>query len=65
MLFGIWDFEANDWVRELPSQVDDGGVAILAYASEARAKQRACKHWAAGSYAELVEDGNGEVRPLP
>ena len=31
MMWGIWDFDLKDWVRELPSKVDDGGIAILAF----------------------------------
>jgi hypothetical protein len=63
-MFGIWDLEKNDWVRELPSKVDDGGEAILAFESERRARQRAAKHFGFDGYAEAKRKGWCEVRPL-
>lgn len=63
-MWGIWDCNDADWVRELPSKVDDGGEAVLAFTSEAEAKRRAAKHYGYRSYAAAKRDGHCEVRSL-
>lgn len=63
-MWGIWEFEINDWFRELPSKVDDGGIALLAFTSKAEACDRAAKNWGYDSYSQMKADGWGEVRPL-
>lgn len=34
LFYGIWCYDAKDWLRELPSTVDDGGIAIIGYTSK-------------------------------
>jgi hypothetical protein len=63
-VFGIWDNDRNDWVRELPSKVDDGGAAILAFEKCRQAQRRAAKHFGCDTYAEARRDGWCEVRRL-
>lgn len=63
-MWGIWDNDKNDWVRELPSKVDDGGSAILAFFSKADACRRAAKHFGFDSYTEAKTKDWCEVRPL-
>lgn len=64
MIYGIWDYETKDWVREMPSRVNDGGVAVLAFQSKREACKRAADHWACGYYSDAKRLGYCEVRPL-
>jgi len=57
----IWDFESNDWLRELPSKVDDGGVAVLMFGHRREAQERAAKHFGYEFYWEAKRDGWCEV----
>lgn len=61
-LYGIWDYDDDDWLRELPSKVDDGGKAILAYENTIAAKLRAAKHYGHDSY--MNTGGYCEVREI-
>lgn len=65
----IWCFDANDgkgdWLRELPSKVDDGGEAVLAFTSQLKARQRAAKHYGFDTYGEMRRAGWCEVRWHP
>ena len=73
-LYGIWckDLKLNkksgryrgDWLRELPSNVDDGGIAMLVFASLREAQSRAAKHYGFDSYTEVKKNGWCEVRSL-
>jgi hypothetical protein len=67
-LYGIWCKDLNNskggWYRELPSKVDDGGIAILAYTSQRKAKRRAAQEYGFDTYAEAVRNDWVEVRPL-
>lgn len=67
-LYGIWCTDLNDnkgdWYRELPSKVDDGGIAILAFTSQREAKSRAAQEYAFDTYAEAKKSGWCEVKPL-
>lgn len=63
-MYGIWDHGEDDFVREMPSKVDDGGVAILAFATEKKARIRAAKHYGYETYAQLKKDGIAETRQL-
>ncbi len=67
-MFGIWCHDENDgngdWMRELPSKVDDGGTAILAFDDRSEACIRAAKHYACETYADAKRDGWCEVRRL-
>jgi len=67
-LYGIWCKDENnnrgDWLRELLSNVDDGGIAILAFTSIKEAKQRAAKNYGYDTYAKAKKDGWCEVKPL-
>jgi hypothetical protein len=60
-VYAIWDNDAHDYVRELPSNVDDGGEAILMFTSRRDARERAAKHWGCLTYRELWATGNGQV----
>lgn len=51
----------DDFVRELPSKVDDGGVAILGFTSRREAESRAAKHFGYESYGAAHRDGWCEV----
>lgn len=64
-MWGIWCKDTNDWLRELPSKVDDGGEAVLAFASRMTARRRAAKHYGFETWAEVVVAGWCEVRKLP
>lgn len=68
MIYGIWCKDENgnkgDWLRELPSNVDDGGIAILAFLTKRAATTRAAKHYGFTTYAEAVCRDWCEVRPL-
>lgn len=68
VLYGIWCKDLNnnkgDWYRELPSKVDDGGIAILAYTSQREAKKRAAQEYGFDTYAEVKKNDWCEVRPL-
>jgi predicted phosphoadenosine phosphosulfate sulfurtransferase len=63
-VWAIWDYVKKDWVREMPSKVDDGGEAILCYTSARAAKRRAAKHFGYDSYSGVEGDGWCEVRPV-
>ncbi len=63
-MWGIWDFDLCDWVREMPSKVDDGGEALLAYGRKVDACRRAAKHFAFPSYSDAKRAGACEVRRL-
>lgn len=63
-MYGIWDFDAKDWVREMPSKVDDGGVAVLAFATKRQACERAAQHFAYQTYSEAKITGWCVVRLL-
>lgn len=62
-LYGIWCKDEKDWLRELPSKVDDGGEAILAFQFLSEAKARAAQHYACDTYAEAKRQWC-EVLPL-
>jgi hypothetical protein len=63
-MWGIWDCDSNHWVRELPSKVDDGGIAVLAFWSKREACRRAAKHFGFDDYADAKRNGCCEVRRL-
>lgn len=63
-MWAIWCLDVNDWLRELPSKVDDGGEAVLAYTSRRAAQRRAAKHFACASYGEAKAAGWCEVKLL-
>lgn len=67
-LYGIWckDLKDNkgDWFRELPSRVNDGDIAILAFTSKREARYRAADNYGYDTYAEAKKDGWCEVKPL-
>ncbi len=66
-LYGVWCKDIGtqgDWLRELPSKVQDGGTAILAFASEREAKRRAAVHYGFGAYSEAKAMNWCEVKPL-
>lgn len=63
-IWAIWDLDEKDWVRELPSKVDDGGEAILAFTSKREAYRRAAKHFGFDSYTEATRKGWCEVREI-
>jgi len=63
-LYGIWCYDTKDWLRELPSKVDDGGEAILVFTSKAKAMQRAAKNYGYDTYAQAEKDGWCSVREL-
>lgn len=51
-------------MRELPSNVDDGEIAILAYTSIREAKARAAKAYGFDTYDEAKKNGWVEVKTL-
>jgi hypothetical protein len=51
-LYAIWGEDIEDWIRELPSKVDDGEIAILTFTSLREARERAAKHYGFDTYAE-------------
>lgn len=58
-IYGIWckdlkDYK-GDWLRELPSNVDDGGIALLTFTSKREACARAGKHYGYDSYTQAKE----------
>lgn len=61
-LYGIWCFDENSWLRELPSTVDDGGIALLVLPTKKSACERAAKHYGYESYREAKKEGWCEVR---
>lgn len=67
-IYGIWCKDLNeskgDWYRELPSQVDDGGIAILAFTSLREARERAAQEYGFDTYVEARKNDWCEVRPL-
>jgi hypothetical protein len=56
-LYGICDLDTNDFVRELPSKVDDGGEAILVFTSKAAAERRGRQHFGCENESKAVRDG--------
>lgn len=44
-MYAIWDVEEQDWIRELPSKVDDGQIAVLVFRFKHHAQRRAAKHY--------------------
>ena len=46
----IWDVAEHDWIREMPSKVQDGGVAVLAFTSKREAYRRAAEHFGHKTY---------------
>lgn len=56
-MYAIWDFDLRGWVRELPSKVNDGGEAILVFASLRKARERAAQHFGYDAYAPAEKDG--------
>lgn len=68
-MFGIWVRESAsrehaEWLRELPSKVDDGDVAVLAFTTRHEAEARAAKHFGYDTYDQMLADNWCEVRPL-
>jgi hypothetical protein len=67
-LYGIWCYDLRDgkgdWYRELRSNVDDGGIALLVFASIHKAKSRAAQEYGFDTYAEAKKNGWVEVRPM-
>lgn len=67
-LYGVWckdeDGGRGDWLRELASNVDDGGIALLAFTSIRAAQARAAKHYGYDSYSGVKKDDWCEVRLL-
>ena len=65
-LFAIWCKEARnnkgDWMRELPSKVSDGGIAILTFESKQAACHRAALAYGFQTYKEAKAKGWCEVR---
>jgi hypothetical protein len=61
----IWCEDVNDWLRELPSKVDDGGEAVLAFTTVLAARQRAAKHYGKNSYGEAKAEGWCRVVGVP
>lgn len=64
MLYGIWDNNEKDWVRELPSTIDDGGIAILCFQTHSQACRRAIKHYGFNSYDDFCKSNFGKVKDL-
>ena len=63
-MYAIWCHDTEDWLRELPSKVDDGGEAVLAFGSRTGAEARAAKHYGFDSYAEVKDADWCEVKRL-
>lgn len=67
-LYGIWckDEKKNrgDWLREFPSNVQDGGIAILAFTSKRQAQRRAADNYGFDTYSEAKKNDWVEVKPL-
>ena len=67
-LYGIWCKDLKDcrgdWLRELPSSVDDGGIAMLVFTSKRAAEERAAKNYGFDTYAQARKNDWGEVRSL-
>jgi hypothetical protein len=67
-LYGIWCKDLNDnkggWYRELPSTVNDGHVATLAFASKRDACYRAASEYGFDTYSEAKRNGWVEVKTL-
>jgi len=65
-MWAIWDFGCNDYVRELPSKVNEGGIAILAFEDKEEAQDRARRHWGCENitYRAFRQTGNGRVVKL-
>lgn len=63
-MYGIWDLDLEDWVRELPSKVDDGGTAALCFETRRSACRRAAKHWGYDSYSACKKCGFCLVIPI-
>lgn len=63
-LYAIWGEDIEDFIRELPSKVNDGGEAILVFTNERAAKQRAADHYGFATYAEAHRCAWATVRRL-
>jgi hypothetical protein len=63
-MYGIWLMETGGWMRELPSKVDGGNIALLAFESKREACKRAAKEFGYETYTEMKRDGWCEVRTL-
>lgn len=63
-LYGIWQELENDWLRELPSQLYDGGEALLVYDNLEKAQQRAASNFGFDDYHEAHAAGWVTVKPL-
>ena len=63
-MWGIWCKDTEDWLRELPSKVDDGGLAVLAFTSKRDACRRAAKNYGFDTYTRAKRCDWCEVRPL-
>jgi hypothetical protein len=63
-MWGIWCLDTNDWAREMPSNVNDGGVAVLAFFSKQAACKRAAERYFYDTYTEAKRDGWCEVRKI-
>ena len=59
-MFGIWDKDKNDWVREGAVS----GRAILAFEHEEAAEERAAQRFGFETYEEAADEGWCEVKPL-
>lgn len=67
-IYGVWCKDAHgnkgDWLREMPSRMDYGDIAILAFTTQRDAKQRAAREYGYETYTEAVKDGWCEIKPL-
>lgn len=60
-MYAIWCFDVGDYLMELPSKVDDGGVAFLCFEYKWQAERRAAKHYGYGDYKQAKSDGYCQV----
>lgn len=67
-LYGIWCKDLKDckgdWMRELPSKVNDGEIAILAFTAKRTAQERAAEAYGYDTYSQARRDDWVEVRQL-
>lgn len=63
-MWGIWDKSQNDWLRELPSKVNDGGIAVLAFKTKTDACTRAAQHFGFDTYKDAKDNDWCEVKTL-
>jgi hypothetical protein len=68
-LYGIWCKDLNenkgDWLRELPSRLEEGGKALLAFTSKRQAERRAADHYGYDLYSQVRRDDWCEVKEIP